>query len=129
MKVEDVIRAYVAQRDEMRAKKAEYDKDLAERKEKLEKLEGWLLRQAQAQGVNGFNTSFGICYKSPTVSATIIDRDAAIRFASEHNNWAMLTLSANKQVVKQLIETEGAVPPGVKYVVIDGMSVRKPGAA
>lgn len=131
MKVEDVVRTYVAARDEMRAKKAEYDKDLAARREKLEKIEAWLLREADKQGVNGFNTSYGVCFKTKTVSATIQDREAAIQYATANNAWAMLTVTANKQVLRQIMDADPdhRVPPGLKYVEIDNMSVRKPTAS
>ena len=124
-KIENVVRTYIAKRDNLRALKAANESAEGAIKAELEKMEAWLMREADRAGVEGFKTPYGTVYETTQLAASVEDWDQVLDFVREKGEYALLTRGVNKTVVKDLIARNGVAPPGIRYVETRGVSVRK----
>lgn len=111
--VEDVVGAYVKLRDEKDALKKEQSASLAPFNEKLKKLEGWLLKQMQAQGAKSVATPHGTCYQAKRTSAKIEDWDSIFGYVKENELWHFLERRVSKAALEEYLEANEELPPGV----------------
>ena len=61
MKMEDVIKAYITLRNEKDAIEGEVKDKVKAIKEKMVKLEAYIKKQADEQGVTSFKTGYSVC--------------------------------------------------------------------
>lgn len=126
--VGDVIRTYMKLRDHKAAIEARAKDEVSTIKAKLEKLEGWIKTQADAQGVTSFKSEFGTAFLTTTDYANVADWDAVLNFIRENDAFDMLEKRVSKIAVRGYIESTKAVPPGITYGTKLEVNIRKPEA-
>lgn len=115
LKDDELVRIYVALRDDISREKADYENRVADRKAKQLKIEGILLKRLQDSGSEAVRTKYGTAYKSVRKTASVADWDALLPFIQNHEAWDLLTRGVNKTVVEQFVEANGELPPGVNW--------------
>ena len=129
MTVDEAIAHYLRLRAKKSQIEAEAKDKVAEIKEVMEKIEGWLQRQADAQGVTSFKTKAGTAFLTTSDFASVADWDAVLQWVVDQNAFDMFERRVNKSAVRGYIEANNAVPPGVNYGTRIDVSVRKPSAS
>jgi len=125
-KVDDVVAAYVSLRDRKAELKAQHQQELAPINEQMFKIEGWLHRELNKQGVDSFKTKRGTAFVQKSTSVTVQDwQDQTLPFIREHELWDMLEARVSKTAVSDYIESTGEVPPGVAVKTEEVVRVRR----
>jgi len=126
MTVDEAIAHYLKLRTKKSQIEAEAKAKVDEIKEVLTKIEGWLQRQADAQGVTSFKTDAGTAFLSTSDFASVADWDAVLQWVKDNNAFEVFERRVNKSAIREHIEANNAVPPGVNYGTRIDVSVRKP---
>ena len=95
----------------------------------LDKMEAWLIEQAQAQGVTSFKTAHGTAFLATTDFASVGNWDEVLKFIREHETYEMLERRVSKKAVRSYIDEYKAVPNGVNYGTQLNVQVRRPAAS
>ena len=109
----EVVAGYVKLRDERDALKKVHSAAMSPYKEKLDKMEGWLLRELQRQGAKSVNTPDGTCYQQKRTSSKVEDWDAALAYVLKHDLLHFLERRISKAALEEFLEANGELPPGV----------------
>lgn len=128
LNVDQVISAYLKLRQQKEAVENAAKQEVQAIKEKMIKLESWLLTQANDQNVTSFKTKSGTAFVTTTDYANVADWDAVLNFIRENEAFDMLERRVSKMAVRGYLETRGAVPAGVNYGTKIEINVRKPTA-
>ena len=123
--VKDVIKGYVKLRDMKNEMKRQHTEALAPINEKMQLVEGWLMRDLISRGVESQKTSEGTSYLQKSTSATVKDRDAFLNFVRENNMWDLLENRVAKSVVVDHLENTGEVIPGVNFEQAQVVRIRR----
>lgn len=126
VKVDQVVAAYITLRNQKDRIEAETKEKVRGIKEKMIKLEGWLMRKADEQGVSSFKTDSGTAFVTSVDFAQVADWDEVLEFVKAHEAYDMLERRVSKRAVRDYIESNKAVPPGVNYGSKLEVNVRKP---
>lgn len=110
---DQVTAAYVKLRDERSAIKQEYDAKDAAIKEKMAKLEVWLMTKLRDLGADSLKTSNGTAYISTRDRATCSDWGSLWSWMAEHGRVDMLEKRVSTKPVVEYLEETGELPPGV----------------
>lgn len=124
--VDEVVSAYIKLRAKKEAMEAETKSEVKKIVEKMDKFEGWLKQQADAQGVTSFKTKHGTAFLKTTDYANVENWDAAFKFILDNQAYDLLNKAVSKVAVRGYIEANKAVPPGVNYGTKIEVEVRKP---
>lgn len=124
--VDQVIAAYMKLRANKDAIEGEVKTKVADIKAKMEKLEAWIKTQADAQGVTSFKTKHGTAFLTTTDYANVADWDAVLEFIQSKGAFEMLEKRVSKTAVRNYVENDKFVPPGVNYGTKLEVNVRKP---
>ena len=123
-----VIEKYIATRDEIEAKKKAFDLEVMDLKAVQERRELWLKGEMDKLGVDSFKTAAGTAFVEFKDSATVAD--AAEFFTWVGDDWeerkSFLENRVSKAAVKQRLEDGETPPPGVNYVKVKDVKVRRP---
>lgn len=126
--VEQVVSAYLKLRHQKEAVENAAKQEAQAIKDKMAKLESWLLNQANTQNVTSFKTKSGTAFVTTTDYANVADWDAVLNYVRENEAFDMLERRVSKTAVRGYIETKGSVPAGVNYGTKIEINVRKPTA-
>lgn len=126
LKVDEVVGAYMKLRNQKAQLEAATKEKVAELKERMGKIEAWLLREADKQGVTSFKTNAGTAYVTTVDFAQVADWDEVLKFVRTHAAYDMLERRVNKTAVRGYMEANNKVPPGVNYGTRMEVNVRKP---
>lgn len=124
--VDKVIEAYITLRSQKEAINADVKDRLADLGEKMAKLEMWLQAKADETGVKSFKTDHGTAFLTTSDFASVADWDAVLEFVQQNAAFDMLTKGVSKTAVREYIDINNAVPPGVNFGTKVGISVRRP---
>jgi hypothetical protein len=124
--VEQIVSAYIKLRHRKEAVETEAKEKVRVIKAKMDKLESWLMEQANAQNVTSFKTKSGTAFVTTTDFASVADWDAVLGYIKDNNAFDMLERRVSKTAVRGYIETTGLVPSGVNYGTKIEINVRKP---
>lgn len=124
--VDQVVAAYMTLRSKKDAIEGEVKTKVADIKAKMEKLESWIKTQADAQGVTSFKTKHGTAFLTTTDYANVGDWDAVLEFIKTNDAFEMLEKRVSKTAVRNYVENDKFVPPGVNYGTKLEVNVRKP---
>lgn len=90
------------------------------------KLEGWLMQQLDAAGVDSLSAKgIGTVFKQTTTSITAEEWDATLQWIKDNNAWEMLEHRVSKSAAMDYIETHKEVPPGLKVSTEVEVRIRK----
>lgn len=124
--IREVIDLYLQLRERKEQIEASIKPKLTGIREDMTALEGWLLEQAESEGVRSFATKAGTAYISTQDSATVADWDKTLAYIMENEAFDLLEKRVSKTVVRDLIEENGAPPPGVNFSSRRTINVRSP---
>jgi hypothetical protein len=114
VKINEAVALYIRLRDQKAEMKAEFDAQLAEVQEKIDKLELKLLDAFNQLGVDSMKTEAGTAYTTVRSSASVADKDAFFGFVREKEEWSLLEVRCAKSAVEQYRAAhENELPPGV----------------
>lgn len=127
--VDEVVATYVKLRDKKEALEAATKEKTKGIAAQLDKIEAWLIEQAQAQGVTSFKTAHGTAFLATTDFASVGNWDEVLKFIREHETYEMLERRVSKKAVRSYIDEYKAVPNGVNYGTQLNVQVRRPAAS
>lgn len=123
-----VIAKYVETRDELEAKKKAFDLEVMDLKAVQEKRELWLKGEMDRLGVDSFKTAAGTAFVDYKDSATV--SDPVEFFDWVISDWdarkCFLENRVSKAAVKMQLDNGEVPPPGVNYVKVKDVKVRRP---
>ncbi len=112
--VNKIVKAFVKIRDARAAAKKVFEDQDNLMKNKLEVLEGELLKIMTAQDVKSFRTDNGTVYVEETVKPSVNDWDLVYKYIKKTDNFDALEKRVKSTWVKEYMEEHGGdVPPGV----------------
>lgn len=126
--IDEAIEAYVATRDELRAKQQAFKLEEDAMKLRMEQISMWLRDKADELGVDSFKTQFGTAYRSVKTSYRVATGgwDTFIGWVKETGNFQCLEKRVAKLATKEIHDDTGAIPPGLDYVAEVEFDVRRP---
>lgn len=125
MRMDDMVRTYVALRDKKAVAKKAYDNDTAKIDEAMKMIENAILRQFdELGGVMSQKTEYGTPYITVRETFSVADRDAYLGFVREQDAWDMLESRIKADAAREYKEQHGELPPGVKYSAIRKLNVK-----
>ena len=116
---------YIKLRDTKKEKDEAHKKSLEKLVAAMNKIEAGILEFLDASGSNSIASDAGTAYKSTQVSATLEDKEAFRKFVIETEQWDAIDMKANKTFVKDYMEENSEVPPGVKVSQIYTVGVQR----
>lgn len=124
--VDSIIGKYVELRATKQAKDAAHKADIKLIDDKLKKLEAWLQMKMHVDGVKAINTDSGMAYKTTVEQATVSDMNSFIEFVKEKEAWHLLEKRVSKTGIRELLDADEPLPPGINWFVTTAINVRKP---
>lgn len=124
--VDTIIGKYIELRNEKQTKEAAHKAETKKIDEKLKKLEAWLHLKMSADGVKAFNTDSGTAYTTTVEQATVSDMNALLEFIKKNEAWHLLEKRVSKTGVRELLDADEPIPPGVNWYVTTAINIRKP---
>ena len=115
MKLDEVVKNYIALRDRKAAIKAEYDAKAAKIDAVLDKAEAKILEYFEQSGLESIRTDTGTAYKSTLNSATVGDWDSVLAHVLETENYQLLEHRVRKKAVEEYRMANEDLPPGVNW--------------
>ncbi len=79
-----------------------------------------------SENVNSVNTDAGTAYKTTVEQATVSDMSSFIEFVKENEAWHLLEKRVSKTGVRELLDADEPLPPGINWYVTTAINVRKP---
>jgi hypothetical protein len=125
--IEAVIGKYIDLRDAV-SRETEALKDrLAPMQAAMKTIETYLMDVAIKTGQTKFGTQYGTAFIATKTGCNIADKDAYWNYLMENptERRHLLTLSANKTAVGEHIEKAGTPPPGINWVAMKEIQIRR----
>lgn len=126
IKVAERIGQYVICRDQIKVIEERHKKELAPLKELQDMLGGWLQSALDKAGADSIKSLAGTAYKTQKFTASLADPKAFMDFVIANNLFDLMDRKANVTAVKEYVEQNGRLPPGVNLSSIETIGVRRP---
>lgn len=108
-----ITEAYVKLRDQRSLNKRAFDAEDALLKEKMNKLEAWLLTKLREVGADSFKTEHGTAYISTRDRASCADWGVLWGWLAENGRLDMLEKRVSTKPVSEYLDQYGELPPGI----------------
>lgn len=118
--MDQLVGAYVTQRDRLDALRAEQKEREAPVRSKMEHLEAAMQKLLLDQGATNVKTPHGTAYLQKWTSAAVRDFDSVLAYVREHGRWDLLERRVNKTAVMEIGEV-----PGVEIQTGQKVNVRR----
>lgn len=125
MDVDKRVGQYVKLRDKIKELDGEHKTRMEPYREMLEQLGNVLLKHLNDVNVESVRAESGTFFKTTKKTASLEDPEAFMRFVIENQCFDMLDRKANVTAVDEYIETNNALPPGVKFSARVEVNVRR----
>lgn len=125
LKIDNVISMYIQLRDKKEAIARKMKVKTAEINTAMGGLERIIKEKADRDGVNSFKTAAGTAFLETTSRASVGDWDKVLEFIKQENMYHMLTKGVSKVVVKEYLDNNNSLPPGVNYTTELSVKVRR----
>jgi hypothetical protein len=119
------VKLYVAIRDKLRAMDAAHEERRQELVEEMNKIGGWLLAFLETSGGEAIRTKEGTVYQTVRTTASLADADAFMKFVVENEQFDLLDRRANATAVREYVESNNVLPPGVNLNSHAQVNVRR----
>jgi hypothetical protein len=119
------VAQYVRCRDKIKEMEEAHKKELAPYKELLDQLEGWLQIYMSKTNSESIKTEAGTVYTTKRFTASLADPDAFMKFVIDSGAFELLDRRANATAVKDYVQENGGLPPGVNLTGIEKVGVRR----
>ena len=111
-----VVKLFIALRDRRARRKADYQLDDVDDREKQEKIEVEFLKRFNKRGIDNVSArGIGTAYRSVRASAKVADWDSLLEFIKKEGAWEMLERRVSKVAVEQFKAETDDLPPGVDW--------------
>lgn len=130
MNIDRAIEDYIVIRNERDRIKKEWEAKDEKLKNKLGKIELYLLQKSSEEGTDTFRTQSGTAYKVVNLKANCVDYPVLFNWVVENNLPELLTKRISTTVLKEYLDQSGEkiIPPGINVVYEVGMNVQRPRA-
>jgi len=126
MKIADAISGYIKLRDAKEELAKKQKEEMKPYNEKLAKIEAWLMKKFLEEGVTQQKgKDGGIAFIQSNDSCKVVDQQAFMDFVKENNAFELMDVRASKTVVRDFMENQGEIPPGISYTQSDVIRVRR----
>ena len=123
--VQALVAKYVAIRDLKKRINEEAELKLQKCAERLEEIEAQLNAEMTKQGADSIKTPHGTCYFSKRYRASAEDWPAIEAYVLQTGRLDIFERRIASSVVKDIVDTTGELPPGVKAEITRTVNVRK----
>lgn len=120
-----LINYYIELRDQVTEIKNGHKEELAPFNERMMKLELIFQKLMQENNLENLKADGGTAYKSEQDSVTVADWDVFLEWVLKHKAYHFLEQRAQKSSVKELLDSEGVLPPGVNRKSVLKINVRR----
>jgi len=111
-----LLKLFIALRDRRARRKADFQLDDVDDKEKQERIEIEFLRRFNKRGIDNVSArGIGTAYRSVRASAKVADWDSLLEFIQKEGAWEMLERRVSKVAVEQFKAETNDLPPGVDW--------------
>ena len=111
-----LVKLFIALRDRRARRKADFQLDDVDDKEKQEKIEIEFLRRFNKRGIDNVSArGIGTAYRSVRASAKVADWDSLLEFIQKEGAWEMLERRVSKVAVEQFKAETNDLPHGVDW--------------
>lgn len=110
---ETVINAYVSLRDRRAHLKRAYEDEDQVLKEKMEKMENWLLGTMQTTGTTQLGSPHGTAYQQTSYRASTNDWPTVWNWIADNGRFDFLEKRLASKAINEYIGETGETPPGV----------------
>ena len=111
-----LLKLFIALRDRRARRKADFQLDDVDDKEKQERIEIEFLRRFNKRGIDNVSArGVGTAYRSVRASAKVADWDSLLEFIQKEGAWEMLERRVSKVAVEQFKAETNDLPPGVDW--------------
>lgn len=125
MDYDRAVKLYLELRDANSELEKEVDRLVAANKEKMLKLGNFIQLKAEKDKLEKVPTKYGTVYWTEGCSVKTGNGEALFDFCRENNLWELVEKRASKTGVREYVNTNKKVPPGIDYVTYKQINVRK----
>jgi len=121
------VNQYIQIRNDLDAKRKEYQEIERELKAQLEDIQFEILNISDELGVDSLKTEFGTAYRSVKTSYRILDWEAYLEWAEQHGALHTLQKRVTKSAVDEVVneDLDGDLPPGLDLYSEVTINIRK----
>lgn len=120
-----VTAAYIKLRDQRSELKKAYDQEDQVLKDKMDRLETWLMETMQNTNATQLGTAHGTAYIQTQYKASCSDWPTFWAFVADNGRFDMLEKRVSSKTVNEYIEETGDAPPGVNVAAELKVVVRR----
>lgn len=113
--VEAIVGAYINLRDEINAIQTKADTAKAELESKKQRLEDELRKVLQSTGGSSISCPVGTVFVKEQTSAKVDDWQVLVEHIKTTGNFQLLNHAVNKTAVKEYLDSNECLPPGVSF--------------
>ncbi len=124
-RMDNLVRMFIKARDAIAKAKEAYEAEIKPLQEIKSKLEGRMLAFLDQSGQDSAKTQYGTCFTSTKDSASLTDPDAFMSYVMKNGAFELLDRRANATAVRDFVEENGTLPPGVNFTSRKSLSVRR----
>lgn len=125
VKVEVRVAQFIATRDAIKAANEKHEASIKPLVDLQNMLTGWLQRFMDTAGAQNIKTKHGTCYNTTRYTASLADPQAFMQFVRSTENFDLMDRKANVTAVRDYVEANGNLPPGVNLSAINTVGVRR----
>lgn len=125
MTPEKAVNKYIQLREAKAKIKSIRDKELEIISDAMDRLEGHLMKFMNESGTTSLKCRGGTAYITTKKSATVNDWPAFLAHVQNTGEWDLLNRSCSKTAVVERVDSAEGVPPGLNYVEINQVNIRK----
>lgn len=119
------ISQFVTLRDKIKEMDDAHKEKMRPYRDALDQLGGVLLDHLKNINSESVRTDYGTVYRSSKPSATIADATAFWNHVVQTEDWDLIDKKANVTAVKDYIEANKQLPPGINFSVTATIGVRR----
>jgi len=119
---------YVDLRDKIKELEKKHEEELKPYREARQMLDGIFADVLQKANVKSMKTEGGTITATERASATVSDMEAFRAHVVNMGDWDLADLRANAPAVRAWADANQQLPPGIKFTVMQTISVRRPSA-
>ncbi len=120
----EVAKGYLTLRRQKEATAKRHKEELAPFKEKMTLMENFILRELDKEGEQSRTTPDATMFKRTKVTVAVQEWDVFLEWVKDNEAWHFLVKKAAESLVKDFLEEEGHLPPGISMRSEVAVSVR-----
>jgi hypothetical protein len=113
--VEPLVEAYIRIRDEINKIQTKADGDKRDLEKQKERVECELRKILEGTGGSSISCKVGTVFVTEKTSAKVADWPTLVAFVKANEAYHLLNHAVNKTAVKEYLDTNEALPPGVDF--------------